>query len=159
MDKTDKSITEVSSKVFSSCFSFLNLNISVVYLWPDILSVWLGTHFRPWIQLPSRNQLFGGCKILMLSPVTLEKVTTFLLRGDRTFSETKNMWIICVATISSEICLSYLGKVFGNLDVVFVNSTGNSCWPKTNLTFFNFSLLIQGTIFVPLKFTAKTKPN
>ena len=63
----------------------------------------------------------------MLSPVTLEKVTTFLLRGDRTFSETKNMWIICVATISSEICLSYLGKVFGNLDVVFVNSTGNSC--------------------------------
>ena len=84
----------------------------------------------------------------------LEKVTTFLLRVDRTFfalnPKTKNMWIICVATISSEICLSYLGKVFGNVDVVFVNSTGTSCWPKTNLTFFNVLLLIKGNIFLPL---------
>ena len=49
------------------------------------------------------------------------------------------MWAICVASISWEICLSYLGKVFGNLDVVFVNSTGTSCRPKTNQVFLNLN--------------------
>ena len=147
MDKTDKSITEVSLKVFPASHSWIWI-FSVVYLRSDIVSVWIGTHFCPWLHLPSRNQLFGASKILMLSPVTLERVKTFLLRGGhRTFSSNPKTEIICVAIISWEICLSYLGKVFGNLDVVFVHSTGTSYWPKTNLTFLHFLLLIKSNIF------------
>ena len=44
MDKTDKSITDVSLKVFLvSQF----VNFSLVYPRLDILSVWLGAHFPP----------------------------------------------------------------------------------------------------------------
>ena len=96
-----------------SCFPFLNLNFSLVYLWPGILSVWLGTHFCPWIHLPSRNQLFDAIKILMLSPVTLEKSQNFSLAwGQNSFlpwnPKKKKMWTICV----------FPPLVFGNLFIV-----------------------------------------
>ena len=99
--------------------------------------------------LPEINFL-EGAKFWCCHLWPLKKWQLFSCVGTELFSQTKNMWIICVATISSEICLSYLRKVFGNLDVVFVNSTGTSCWPKTNITFFDFSLLIKGNIFVLL---------
>ena len=67
----------------------------------------------------------------MLSPVTLEKVKTFLLRGGhRTFSSNPKTEIICVAIISWEICLSYLGKYLEIWMLYLFTQPGQAVDPK-----------------------------
>ena len=169
MDKTDKCITDVSFRNFlvspipQSC-----LPHSQIYHWCEFQkkscfpqsSIWIFSCLSPawhifslarntkWIQSSfQKSAKFLWCHLWSLKKSWLfscVRTQLFFWRDRTPFSslkslKTKKMWAICVASISWEICLSYLGKVFGNLDVVFVNSTGTSCRPKTNQVFLNLN--------------------
>lgn len=66
----------------------------------------------------------------MWSPVASQKITPFFscvrLELYSLKPKAENKWEVPLASISLVFCLSYLGEVFENLDVVFVNSTETS---------------------------------